>query len=70
MSVKCLQLEKAGFQKFMRKHKASPKGQRLGQAFYHHYNLHRLSKQVPFHKLFELDGDEAVREINRLVEFS
>ena len=34
-------------------------GQRLGQAFYNFFDLHRLSNQEQLCNLYELDGDEA-----------
>ena len=71
MSYKHLQIELQGFDEFIRgfwENKAS--GYRLGQAFFNHYNLQVLSNKEAFSKLYELDGDEALREIQRLVDFN
>ena len=66
--MKVLQVEAAGFEQFIIEFWESKPAQRLGQAFYHHYNLDKLTNQEPFNKVWELDGDEAYREILRLVE--
>ena len=71
MSYKHLQIELQGFDEFIRgfwENKAP--GYRLGQAFFNHYNLQVLSNKEAFSKLYELDGDEALREIQRLVDFN
>ena len=71
MSYKHLQIELQGFDEFIRsfwENKAP--GYRLGQAFFNHYNLQVLSNKAAFSKLYELDGDEALREIQRLVDFN
>jgi len=44
--------------------------QRLGQAFYNHMNLHKLSDQDALNNLYELDGHEAVNMINTLFTFN
>lgn len=69
--MKPLQIEKASFDIFMKKFKSGKCGtQRLGRAFYNHYNLHRLSKQEPLNKIYEKDGDHAFRSIQQIVEFN
>lgn len=34
-------------------------GQRLGQAFYNHFNLHKMSSSKALNDLYEADGDKA-----------
>ncbi|HGN2667548.1 TPA: hypothetical protein ACKR04_002853 [Pseudomonas aeruginosa] len=40
--------------------------QRLGQAFYNHFNLHKLADQTSLQGLYEADGEKASRLIMRL----
>ncbi|QXI09913.1 hypothetical protein [Pseudomonas zeae] len=40
--------------------------QRLGQAFYNHFRLHRLNDQVLLQGLYEADGKKARAAINRI----
>ena len=71
MSYKLLQIELHGFEEFIRGFwENKVPGYRLGQAFFNHYNLHILSNKEAFNKLYELDGDKALREIQRLVDFN
>ena len=71
MSYKHLQIELQGFDEFIRDFwENKTPGYRLGQAFSNHYNLRVLSNRWVFNKLYELDGDEALREIQRLVDFN
>ena len=46
------------------------KAQRLGQAFYNHFNLHRLSDQPALLDLYAADGKKALKCINGLFEIS
>jgi hypothetical protein len=40
--------------------------QRLGQAFYNHFRLHRLTDQALLHGLYEADGKKARAAISRI----
>lgn len=40
--------------------------QRLGQAFYNHFKLHKLTSQDCLHELYEADGDKALALIHAL----
>jgi hypothetical protein len=44
--------------------------QRVGQAFYNEFNLHRMRDQEMLGNLYEKDGDEALNQIKNLVVFS
>lgn len=44
--------------------------QRLGQAFYNHFELHKINNQESLHGLYELDNDMAIVLINTLFEFN
>lgn len=41
-------------------------GQRLGQAFYNHFHLHKLSDQSVLQGLYEADGEKAGALIARV----
>lgn len=45
-------------------------GQRLGQAFYNHFKLHRLVNQTQLKGLYELDGDAAMKVIKEVFKFN
>ncbi|AZF65105.1 MULTISPECIES: hypothetical protein [Pseudomonas] len=62
-----LQIERAAYEEFvwLWSH-GSFEHQRLGQAFYNHFNLHKLTDQAGLHGLYEADGDKASRLILRL----
>lgn len=65
-----LQIERAAYEEFVRLwSQGSFERQRLGQAFYNHFNLHKLTGQVGLHDLYEADGDKAARLISRLFHF-
>jgi hypothetical protein len=65
-----LQIERAAYEEFVRLwSQGSFEHQRLGQAFYNHFNLHKLTDQVGLHDLYEADGDKASRLISRLFHF-
>jgi hypothetical protein len=40
--------------------------QRLGQAFYNHFNLHKLTDQASLRGLYEVDGEKALGLILKL----
>jgi hypothetical protein len=46
------------------------KDQRIGQAFYNHFNLHKLRDQKSLKNLYELDGGPAIILINTLFSFT
>lgn len=60
-------IERFAYQQFKNKWKKGDfKGQRYGQAFYHHFNLHKLVDQSSLMGLYEKDGDEAAALVDRL----
>lgn len=66
-----LTIEQRSFQDFMRRWEAGTyRGQRLGQAFYNEYNLHRLSDQDSLRGLYEADSDVASALIRQIFTFS
>lgn len=66
-----LTIEQRSFQDFMRRWEAGAyRDQRLGQAFYNEYNLHRLSDQDSLRGLYEADGDVASVLIRQIFTFS
>ncbi len=68
--VTMLQIEKFEFDRFMAMFKDNKfPHQRLGQAFYNHFNLHRLSDQTRLNNIYAKDRDHAVRCINEIFEF-
>ncbi|RON20562.1 hypothetical protein BK660_16030 [Pseudomonas brassicacearum] len=42
--------------------------QRLGQAFYNHFRLHRLSDQKLIYGLYESDGKKAMNAISEIFQ--
>jgi len=71
MSFKALQIEKHAFDAFMAKFKNKKFGtQRLGQAFYNHFNLHRLTNQEVLNCVWERDGEHAQRCIQMICDFN
>lgn len=66
-----LQLEKRAYQEFLKLWRADKfRGQRLGQAFYNHFRLHRLANQEQLRNLFNLDGDAAHKVIGEVFRFN
>lgn len=62
-------IEKRKFDKFMRDYKKGVfDGQRLGQAFYNQFNLHKLSDQESLCNLYAKDGEHALNSIKTLFE--
>jgi len=54
-------IEKHAYQRFMRDFKAKKFGtQRLGQAFYDHFKLHRLTDQGQLNNIYSKDGEHAI----------
>lgn len=69
--VVMLQVEKFEYERFMKMfNKGKFGGQRLGQAFYNHFNLHRLSDQNRLNNLYAKDGDHAIGCIKGIFEFT
>lgn len=55
-----LLIERAAYDEFIRLWDSeSLKQQRMGQAFYNHFNLHQLNDQDSLCKLYEVDGNKA-----------
>lgn len=60
-------LEKAQYEVFLAKFSNKEFGtQRLGQAFYNHFNLHKVTDQDSFGLLYELDGEVAKAQIRKI----
>lgn len=45
------------------------KHQRVGQAFYNHFKLHKLADQDVLQNLYELDGERALNTIKSICTF-
>lgn len=66
-SSRSLEIERAVFDKFIGHWEQGLfEGQRLGQAFYNHFRLHRVSDQSLLMGLYEADGKKARNEIRRI----
>lgn len=66
-----LQLEKYTYQNFLKLWKIGKfKHHRLGQAFYNHFQLHKLANQSQLCGLYEKDGIDAIETINRVFKFN
>ena len=62
-----LEIETAKYEEFLELwRKGIFEQQRLGQAFYNHMNLHRLTNQSPLHALYEADGEKALKLVKDL----
>ena len=71
MSFKALQIEQHAFDNFMRKFKKGKFGtQRLGQAFYNHFNLRRLTNQSALLNVWAKEGEHAKRCIQMICDFN
>lgn len=63
-------IEGVAYKRFMDKYRAGEyQAQRLGQAFYNEFNLHKLSNQEVLQGLYEKDGKDALCTINRVFSF-
>ncbi|WLG26091.1 hypothetical protein PSH68_14795 [Pseudomonas lurida] len=61
-----VQIERAAYEEFVRLwSQGSLEHQRLGQTFYNHFNLHKLTDQAGLRGLYEADADKASRFILR-----
>lgn len=66
-----LTIEQRKFDIFMKKFKDGKFGsQRLGQAFYNEFNLHKLSDQSLLNNIYAKDGDHALNSIKAMVTFN
>ncbi|KPA98218.1 hypothetical protein PF70_01616 [Pseudomonas asplenii] len=64
-----LEVESASYHEFLERWEQGLfAGQRLGQAFYNHYRLHRLADQACLQGLYEADGDKARALISRVFQ--
>jgi hypothetical protein len=59
-----LEIERAAYDEFLGLwERGTFDNQRLGQAFYNHFRLHRLSDQALLQGLYESDGKKALSAI-------
>lgn len=66
-----LMIEKDAYERFLKKLKGGEfLEQRVGQAFYNEFNLHRLTNQEQLHNLYEKDGENALNLIKAIFEFN
>ena len=64
-------IEKKSFQVFLHEYKNRRfAGQRLGQAFYNHFKLDKISSQNALLNLYQKDGEEALNLIKKIFSFS
>lgn len=62
-----LELESARYEEFRALWmQAAFEEQRLGQAFYNYFKLHKLKRQFHLHELYEADGEKALALIQRI----
>lgn len=62
-----LQIERAALEEFFRLWaEGNFEHQRLGRAFYNHFNFHKLADQASLQGLYETDGEKASCLIMRL----
>ncbi len=62
-------VEEAEYRRFLRFFESGEFGnQRLGQAFYNHFNLHKVRDQDSLGNLYELDDDAAKAKIRELFD--
>lgn len=65
IAAEALELETARYEEFQSLWAQHSFGeQRLGQAFYNHFKLHKLKGQDYLHELYEADGDKALALIH------
>ena len=66
-----LTIEKKAYEIFRKNFKDEKFGnQRLGQAFYNHFDLHKLANQNQLNNLYEKDGEQAEKSIYAIFEFN
>ena len=63
------EIERATYDEFLELwDRGAFENQRLGQAFYNHFRLHRLSDQKLLHGLYESDGKKAMNAISEIFQ--
>lgn len=66
-----MDIEKAEYYKFHREwFNTSPQHLRYGQAFYNHFNLHKMNLQHQFNNLYNAGYLESIRLIHELFNFN
>lgn len=66
-----LTIEKAAYREFLSLWRSDKfPHQRLGQALYNHFKLHKLSNQDQLRGLYEKDSDEAHKVIGEVFRFN
>lgn len=66
-----LQIEKVAYEEFIALwNQKKFQDQRLGQAFYNHFRLHKLADQTFLQGLYEVDGEKAATLIGNLFRFN
>lgn len=67
-------IERRAFDNFVNDYKKKLKEgkttERLGQAFYNHFNLQRLVDQTLVHGIYQLDGEAAIKKIKAVYELN
>lgn len=64
-------IEQRKFDNFMADFKKGKFGtQRLGQAFYNEFNLHKIDDQASLNNLYAKDGEHAVNSIKEIFTFN
>lgn len=64
-----IEIERASYDEFLSDWgQGKFEGQRLGQAFYNHFHLHRLTDQTSLQNLYDTDGKKARRVISLLFQ--
>jgi len=67
MNESLMEIERAAYEEFEQLwHQGAFDQQRLGQAFYNHFRLHKLTNQDPLYELYEAKGEKALRLISQL----
>ena len=63
------EIERATYDEFLELwDRGAFENQRLGQAFYNHFRLHRLSDQKLLHGLYESDGKKAMNAVSEIFQ--
>lgn len=64
-------IEKKKFDIFLNNYKKGKYGsQRLGQAFYNEFKLHRIRDQASLNNLYAKDGEHAINSIKQFFYFT
>lgn len=68
---KVFSIEEVEYHHFRSRFDAGDYGkQRLGQAFYNHFNLHKMTNQTALQNIYDDDGRVAEQKIASLFEFT